>query len=243
MTTRLRLQSRLAVRRGHVFSESMTTGLTDDPIREQAPWPFTKSSGVLTARLDGSSIAASRRRWIRAAPGLSGEACHLGKAFLLLVVMSTVAPTAAWAQSPPAMAPPAISGIRAHLFQNKTATLSDDVSNPKSAGLWNSIAGPNAANAVLVVVEVSGPPGGTYTGHFGPHTKYLVRLVAQETGRAPRRLLDQSQTIPVLSDRGQVYLGFLIHQDGCAPVRLTATIVGQHAGKPFGTSLSFACGE
>lgn len=175
--------------------------------------------------------------------GLRGGACPLVKALLLLVVMSTVTPKAVWVQSPPAMAPPTISGVRAHLFQNKTATLSDDVTDPKSAGLWNSIAGPNAANAVLVVVEVSGPPGGTYTGHFGLHTKYMVRLVAQETGLTPRRLLDQSQTIPVLSDRGKIYLGFLIHQGGCAPVRLTATIIGPHAAKPLETSLSFACGE
>jgi hypothetical protein len=47
----------------------------------------------------------------------------------------------------------------------------------------------------------------------------------------------------VLDDKGKAYLAFLIHQDGCKPVQLTATVVGRDAGKPMQKSLDFACGE
>jgi len=138
---------------------------------------------------------------------------------------------------------PEISGMRAHLFQNKSAQLSQDILDPKYGGSWNIIAGPNSANATLVVVEVSGPPGGTYTGYFGPRTKYMVHLVAQELGRRPKALLDRTDAIPVLNDNGKVYVAFLVHPSGCAPVRLTATIVGARPSKPLERSLNFACGE
>jgi hypothetical protein len=138
---------------------------------------------------------------------------------------------------------PAISGMRAHLFQNKTGELSEDVLDTARKGSWNSIAGPNAANATLIVVEISGPSGGTFTGHFGPQTKSSVRLVARETGRTPRLLLDNVQVVPILTDQGKGYLAFLVHQSGCAPVRLTATIVGLGAGKAPERALNFACGE
>jgi len=136
---------------------------------------------------------------------------------------------------------PAISAIHAHLFRNKSGTWSEDVLDPKYGGSWNTIAGPNSANATLVVVEVSGPPRGTYTGYFGPETKYMVRLVAREGEN--RLLLDQTQVIPVLDDRGRVLLAFLLHQSGCRPVQLAASIVGKRAAKPVIQSLNFACGE
>jgi hypothetical protein len=137
--------------------------------------------------------------------------------------------------------PPTVIGMRAHLFQNKRGVISEDVL-AKPGGLANTIAGPDSANATLIVVEVSGAPGGTYTGYFGPSTDYRARLVAQEEGRKPRLLLNQTQRIPVLSDKGRVYLSYLVHQSGCAPVRLTATIVGARAGKPFERTLDLACG-
>jgi hypothetical protein len=167
-------------------------------------------------------------------------------AFILVFVLGVLAPSLAVAQtrgaSPPGAAP-VISGMRAHLFQNKTGQLSDDILDATRGGSWNSIAGPNASNATLVVIEVSGPPGGTFTGHFGPQTKSSVRLVARETRRTPRLLLDKTQVVPVLTDQGKGYLAFLVYQSGCAAVRLTATIVGFGAAKPVERSLNFACGE
>lgn len=136
---------------------------------------------------------------------------------------------------------PTISGMRAHLFENETGQLSDDILGRTPSRLWNTIAGPHSANATLVVVEVSGPPSGTFNGFFGPQTKYLVRVVAREGAR--KLLLDRAQVIPVLSEQGKVNVAFLVQQSGCVPVRLTATIVGQRPGKPVERSLNFACGE
>jgi hypothetical protein len=165
-------------------------------------------------------------------------------AALVLAATSAGAPSTVAGQAPGASGDgnaPTISGIRAHLFRNKTGQWSDDILGPQQGGLWNTIAGPNAANATLVVVEVSGQPGGTYTGYFGPETKYRVRLVAREGAR--RLLLDKAQTIPVLNDQGKVTLAFLLHQSGCRPVRVTASIVGARPSKPVERSLNFACGE
>jgi len=164
--------------------------------------------------------------------------------WLALAVTSACAPAPAAGQAPSASRNrdvPAIAGMRAHLFQNKKGEWSEDVLAPQYGGSWNSVAGPNAANATLVVVEVSGPPGGTFTGFFGPETRYRVRLIAREG--AKRVLLDQTQTIPVLNDQGRVSLAFLLHHGGCAPVRLTASIVGARPSKPLQRSLNFACGE
>jgi hypothetical protein len=163
----------------------------------------------------------------------------LAIAVILALSSRVVAQTPAGASSTGGI--PSISGMRAHLFQNKTGAWSDNVLAPDYGGSWNSIAGPAAANATLVVVDVSGPPGGTFTGFFGPKTRYRVRLVAREGQE--KVLLDQTQTIPVLNDQGKVSLAFLLHQGGCAPVRLTAFLVGSRPSKPVRQSLHFACGE
>jgi hypothetical protein len=178
----------------------------------------------------------------RAAASTRGAARLI--AAVALAATSACAPATVAGQAPSASRSadvPAIGGMRAHLFQNKKGEWSEDILAPQYGGSWNSIAGPNAANATLVVVEVSGPPGGTFTGFFGPETKYRVRLVAREGSR--RVLLDQTQTIPVLNDQGKASLAFLLHQSGCTPVRLTASVVGARASKPLQRSLNFACGE
>ena len=136
---------------------------------------------------------------------------------------------------------PVITGMRAHLFENDTGRLSDDVLGPTPSTLRNTIAGANSANATLIIVEVSGPPSGTFNGFYGPETKYMVRLIAREGRR--KLLLDQTQVIPVLSGQGKTTLAFLIRQSGCVPVRLTATMVGPQPGSPLERSLDFACGE
>ena len=94
-----------------------------------------------------------------------------------------------------------------------------------------------------MILEVSGAPGGTYTGFFGPETKFSVRLVAQEPKRQPMSLLDRTQAIPVLNEQGKGYIPFLLYQSGCAPVRLTASVVGRQPSRPLERTLPFACGE
>lgn len=160
---------------------------------------------------------------------------------LLLTVTSQAAAQQATGRSRPAS--PTVASMRAHLFQNSRGELSEDILDPKYGGSWNSIAGPNAADSILVAVEVAGDPDAAYTGFFGPRTKYSVRLIAHEEGRRPRLLLDVTSAIPVLNERGRVWVPFLVKHGGCAPVRLTASIVGLGAGKALERTLRFACGE
>jgi hypothetical protein len=128
---------------------------------------------------------------------------------------------------------PILSDMRAHLFQNKTAKLSENILDPKNRGLWNSVAGPDAANAMLIVVEVSGRASG----------KYSIHLVARETGRRPKLLLDSTQAVPFPNEQGKTYLPFLVHQSGCAAVQLRTSLVGVRPGKPLERTIAFACGE
>jgi hypothetical protein len=166
------------------------------------------------------------------------------KTLLLLAVLTALAPTTACTQASRTAAAtgPRVLRVRAYLFQNKTAKWSDDVLDPTYAGLINTLAGSDASNATLVVVQLSGEPGGTYTGHLGPDTKYVVRLVAREAERSAP-LIDQSQVIPVLNAEGEVTVAFLLHQDGCTSIRLSATVVGTDTSKPVEQSLNFICRE
>ena len=166
----------------------------------------------------------------------------LGAALVALSPSLLAAQTAS-ANGTAALDAPVISGMRAQLFEYKNAALSEDVLDPKFPGSWNSVAGPKAANATLVVVEVSGPAGGTFNGFFGPDTKYLVHLTAREGGKTPKLLLQASEVVPVLSTDGKAYLPFLVRQGGCAPVVLTAQLTGAQVGKPVERTLRFACGE
>ena len=138
---------------------------------------------------------------------------------------------------------PVLTDMRARLFETKSAQLSDDLLAPGYKGSWNATTGPHASNATLVVVEISGPPGGSFTGALGPGTKYVVSLKARELARTPRVLLDASDVVPVFGDDGKAYVAFLIRPNGCAPVQLVARLKGAKPGKPLERSLDFACGE
>ena len=187
--------------------------------------------------MNQNSDRGRRRQSSAAALIVGASIAHLALALLAPAALGAQAPAASRAGRAPT-----ISAVRAHLFHNKSGKLSDvDLLGPTEPALWNTIAGPDAAKSTLVVIEVSGPPSGTFTGYFGPDTKYMVRLVAREGGA--KVLLDQRQVIPVLSADGKVSLAFLLHQSGCRPVRLTASLVGLRPGKPVERSLDFACGE
>jgi hypothetical protein len=133
---------------------------------------------------------------------------------------------------------PAVSGIQARLFHNKSGQLSDDMLGPQYRGGWNTIAGPDASNATVVIVEVSG------IRPEAAGSKYSVKLVARERGRSARLLLTSTVRVPPSNEQGKTYVPFLIHQTGCSAVQLTATLIsGQKPGKPAERTLPFACGE
>lgn len=122
---------------------------------------------------------------------------------------------------------PRITALRAHLFQNHTARLSEDMLAVPGTGPWNGIAGPQASAATLVVVEVSGPPQAAYVGRPGALPRYTLRLQAVERDRGrTRSLLDQTLPLPVLGPDGKAYLPFLVRPGGCAGVQFTARLIG-----------------
>lgn len=130
-------------------------------------------------------------------------------------------------QALPGTPAPRITALRAHMFQNQTARLSEDILAMPGAGPWNGIAGPQASAATLVVVEVSGPPQAAFLGRPGALPRYTLRLQAVERDRGrTRSLLDQTLPLPVLGPDGKAYLPFLVRPGGCAGVQFTARLIG-----------------
>jgi hypothetical protein len=162
-----------------------------------------------------------------------------------LAALLTVGLCAIEAQTPAKTSPrpdvPTILAMRARLYQNKRSEWSADLLASEHPDLRNSGAGPDASNATLVIVEIRGRPGGTYTGYFGASTRYSVRVMAREGRR--KILLDETQLVPVLNAQGTAHLAFLLHQGGCSAVQLRASIVGKDAGTPVERTLNFTCGE
>ena len=138
---------------------------------------------------------------------------------------------------------PRISAYHIQFFRAKTGAWSEEMA-PNSALFRNSSAGPDAIDAVLIVVQVTGAPNGVYTGVFGVDTRYMIRLLASEEGRKSP-LADRVLSIPVLSEHGSAYLPLVIYPSGCKPVRLTGTVVGTGARKEAAVQLllPFSCGE
>jgi hypothetical protein len=138
---------------------------------------------------------------------------------------------------------PCISAMNARLFLAKTGTLTEaDVSAPAHRGFWNNPAEADASNAILVAVEIVGPPFANYSGADGPKTKRSVTLVASDEKHG-KNLLTATQPIRPLADTGKVYVAFLVYHDGCMPIKLQARIQGKPNAKPFEKQINFACGE
>jgi hypothetical protein len=139
---------------------------------------------------------------------------------------------------------PSIRAIRVHMFENKTGRLSEDILASSSPSRWNSFAGPQAADAALVVVEVDGQPSGVYTGRLGGLPALGLRLIANERGRK-QPLLDAWRRLPVLSEDGRAYVAFLIRPGGCAPIQLSASVTGLKttASSSKSATVPMACGE
>jgi hypothetical protein len=164
---------------------------------------------------------------------------HLVWPALILVILSR--PAASFAEVDDE---PSVIGVRSRLFQTNSGELaSQDISDPKFPGFINNPMSPETSNAILVVVELSGPPGRVYNGVLGPGTKRSVKLVAQET-RSGKQLLNVAQVVPNMSDRGKTYVAFLVYHGDCSPIRLCASIVGQKKSAPmFKRDVFFGCGE
>lgn len=137
---------------------------------------------------------------------------------------------------------PHIEAVRLQLFETKTGRFGEALPATPQRGLANIGSGPQASNAVLLVVEVRGQPDVRYSGQRDAAPRYLLRLVAHERGRG-KPLLEQTQTLPAMNGEGQAFLAFLLHPGGCAPLRMNVSLVGPRAAKPTERHLPLACGE
>ena len=134
------------------------------------------------------------------------------------------------ASAPPA---PSVGAFRMHLFYENSGRLSKDISPPVDFTGWNTIIGEGsaeeAANDLLVTVEVKGPPGESI--------EQPLTLVARAKGRilAQRRFTNLSTTI-----EGRTFKALWLADVGCAGrIEVTATI-GRSSRK---TAINLDCGE
>ncbi len=133
-------------------------------------------------------------------------------------------------------APPyEITDIRGHLFYSETGTFSPTVIG--RTDLWNTIIGEGgsggASTAALIVIEVSGKPESFATGR-------RVRLTVSDD---QKEIFRQDQAVSSLSAQGHAYVAFWLYDTGCAPLRLSAVLLGQPNRRQRPAKIPFACGE
>ena len=95
---------------------------------------------------------------------------------------------------------------------------------------------------MLVVVELSGPKSRVYDGTLGPGSRFSLKLVVSELGRA-KQLLNRTRVLPVAGGNGQLFVSYFVEPTFCHVVRVVATVVGKGAAAPTERRANFACGE
>jgi len=140
---------------------------------------------------------------------------------------------AAMLAAPAATPAPSVGAFRMHLFYENSGRLSKDISPPVEFTGWNTIIGEGsaeeAANDLLVTVEVKGPPGESI--------EQPLTLVARTKGKilAQRRFANLSTTV-----QGRTWKALWLNDVGCAGrIEVTATI-GRSTRK---SAISLDCGE
>lgn len=146
---------------------------------------------------------------------------------------------AAQAQSKPEFEPPQIVSVKGYQFDEDTGVFSSsDVLSDDFSGGWN----PKGRDALLIVVELKGPPERVYNGMLGPGSKYSVRVVATEQNPT-KTLLNRTRVIRSLNADGRLFVSFVIEPSFCRAVRITARIVGRSVQPLTERMAGFACGE
>ena len=144
----------------------------------------------------------------------------------------TIAPLLAALLAPAAAPAPSVGAIRMQLFYEETGRLSKDIAPPAEFAGWNTVIGEGsaeeAANDLLVTVEVRGPPG----EDIGQ-----LALVA----RSGKKVIAQRRFDNLLTNvRGRTYKALWLNDVGCAGrIEVSATI-GRAVKK---SAISLDCGE
>ena len=129
-----------------------------------------------------------------------------------------------------------ITAIQAKLFFDQRGTFSEDVLSGENKSLWNvGISGGSAgglSTSTLVLVEITGKPWDV----VGRNVEFIAR--------GPRRTLMRRVTeVGSLGEEGKFYAAFWLTDTGCAPVRLSARIIGQSPALAMKKTIDFRCGE
>lgn len=130
-----------------------------------------------------------------------------------------------------------ITKIRAHLFYERTGTLSDDVLVTKPT-FWNTVIGEGdvaePASNVLVVVELKGAGGDAST-----ETPLVIEVLADHDGwkRVARKSFNFLYTVPGRSPT--IAHAVWAENVTCSPLRIIAT----HGPDKMQAEVPFRCGE
>ena len=126
-----------------------------------------------------------------------------------------------------------IKSMRARLFMSRDGSLGDDLlASGEASLLWN-VGIHYSSDAVLVVVEVAGPPD----------TRQPYRRLAFTATSGRRVLLNQTVPIYNFFDDARYHAAFIVRVSGCDPVKLTARILGQRRQATLTRRINFQCGE
>jgi hypothetical protein len=133
---------------------------------------------------------------------------------------------------------PKVGSIKAFLFDEETGLVDPQefFSNPENGSAWND----TTTGAMLVIVELTGPRDQRYGRDSAP--SYSVRLDAIDV-RTSKQLFTAVRPVRRLTERGNLYIAFLLYPNTCRPLRLMAKLNGPRAGKPVAVNANFACGE
>ncbi|HEX8307135.1 MAG TPA: hypothetical protein VF645_01790 [Allosphingosinicella sp.] len=141
---------------------------------------------------------------------------------------------AAMVAAPAATAPaPRVGAFKMQLYYENSGRLSKDISPPVDFSGWNTIIGEGsaeeAANDLLVTVEVKGPPG------------ELIEQPLTLVARAKGKVLAQRKFETLLTTvEGRTWKALWLSDVGCAGrIEVTATI-GKSSRK---SAISLDCGE
>lgn len=145
----------------------------------------------------------------------------------------TIAPLLAALLAAPAPAP-SVGAIRMQLFYEETGRLSRDIAPPADFTGWNTVIGEGsaeeAANDLLVLVEVRGPPG-----------ENIAQPLSVVARGGKGKVLGQRRFANLLTTaQGRTWKALWLSDVGCAGrIEVTATI-GRSTRK---TAVSLDCGE
>ena len=153
----------------------------------------------------------------------------LGIAALAVVTLASVS-----CAGPVAAQAVRVDEIRAHVFYNRSGTLSDDILKTKPA-LFNIMIGAGdlkeTADSVLVVVALKGPPYG-----FDQSETIMVTITDEKT---KKKVVERKFNGFLFDDKGRLVKPIFLENKVCAPLR----VVAKGKGGEKTVTIPFMCGE